>query len=516
MNLFETVKDNVTTRQAAERYGLQVGRSGMCKCPFHPDKNPSMKLDRRYHCFGCQADGDVISFTARLFSLSPKDAALKLADDFGIQYDAQRTIPYVRKYREVSSQEILEHQVSYCFSELASYRNLLAQWLQEYAPKTPDDELHPRFLEALRNIEIVEYELDTLLSGDDSDKKQIVTDFLTEGREKRKEVFHMDSIVKTPVYHQSAAYAREHGELEQYRQSHHANIDCKKDIEKSIANHFDGIRLEKSAVTEVMDKYGSERVALVLAATVQVKSWDGRFSSSNKDWAFTFDFPDSKTALGTDRRDDYAVTSHPAVLDGFINTARKEIRELEQMVKNEMADAEIPLQYDSESLSSEADNIAEERKYTVLLTDEQEVKVLECDPQEEIFSIARGTIGCDWIELVEAPTLAENNFLFLIDEEGKLHGGQQPINCIASDLYSSDQHGDPIIGNAMIVKAASEQLELLTSKEANDLASNLGKMRDVSIEKICRAFGIKPTTKPDQEKNDPTWRQPCKKASMER
>ena len=44
-----------------------------------------MKIDRRFHCFGCQADGDVIDFTARLFGLSSKEAALKLAEDFFCQ-----------------------------------------------------------------------------------------------------------------------------------------------------------------------------------------------------------------------------------------------------------------------------------------------------------------------------------------------------------------------------------------------------------------------------------------------
>ena len=44
MSLFQTVKDNVTTRQAAERYGVKVNHSGMCRCPFHNDRNPSMKL----------------------------------------------------------------------------------------------------------------------------------------------------------------------------------------------------------------------------------------------------------------------------------------------------------------------------------------------------------------------------------------------------------------------------------------------------------------------------------------
>ena len=87
MNVFEAVKQSVTTRQAAEHYGILVGRNGMCVCPFHDDKNPSMKVDRRFHCFGCQADGDVIDFVSRLENVSPREAALMLAQDFSIPYE---------------------------------------------------------------------------------------------------------------------------------------------------------------------------------------------------------------------------------------------------------------------------------------------------------------------------------------------------------------------------------------------------------------------------------------------
>ncbi|MFQ7107176.1 MAG: CHC2 zinc finger domain-containing protein [Neglectibacter timonensis] len=65
-NVFEAVKQSVTTRQAALVYGISVGRNGMACCPFHDDRHPSMKVDRRFHCFACQADGDVIDFTSRL------------------------------------------------------------------------------------------------------------------------------------------------------------------------------------------------------------------------------------------------------------------------------------------------------------------------------------------------------------------------------------------------------------------------------------------------------------------
>ena len=91
MNVFEAVKQSVTTRQAAERYGIHVNRNGMCVCPFHNDKTPSMKLDRRYHCFGCGADGDVIDFAAALYGLRKKEAAVQLAQDFGLSYEDWRS-----------------------------------------------------------------------------------------------------------------------------------------------------------------------------------------------------------------------------------------------------------------------------------------------------------------------------------------------------------------------------------------------------------------------------------------
>ena len=90
MNVFEAVKQSVTTRQAAERYGIKVNRNGMCVCPFHNDKNPSMKVDRRFYCFGCGATGDVIDFASRLHGIGSREAALMLAQDFSIPYEDGR------------------------------------------------------------------------------------------------------------------------------------------------------------------------------------------------------------------------------------------------------------------------------------------------------------------------------------------------------------------------------------------------------------------------------------------
>ncbi len=146
----------------------------------------------------------------------------------------------------------------------------------------------------------------------------------------------MKPIIETPVYHHSSAYARENGELEQFRNSHWTNIACKNDIEDAIARHYNGRYLDKEAVTEVLKRYGAERLSLVLAATVQVKAWDGRFSSANKDWAFSIELPDTHTERNFDRRYEYAVTSHPAVLDGFIMLARREIKAMEHPIAKEV------------------------------------------------------------------------------------------------------------------------------------------------------------------------------------
>ena len=132
----------------------------------------------------------------------------------------------------------------------------------------------------------------------------------------------MEQMKQIPVYRQTGMYAREHGELEQFRQSNVANIACRAAIEKAITENFDGMRLRADAAEPVLSEFGSERVMFVLANTVQHKDWDGRFSRENKAWAAAFSIePD--VVMGMGRRLQFIVNSHPAVLDGFIRMARE-------------------------------------------------------------------------------------------------------------------------------------------------------------------------------------------------
>ncbi len=139
----------------------------------------------------------------------------------------------------------------------------------------------------------------------------------------------MEQMNKIPIYRQTSEYAREHGELEQFRNSNVANIACRAAIEEAIRNNFDGMYLQEDVAKPVIQEFGAERVLFVLANTIQWKNWDGRFSDSNKAWAASYSIP-SDVVLGSDRRLQFVVQSHPYVLDGFVLMAREYARELER------------------------------------------------------------------------------------------------------------------------------------------------------------------------------------------
>ena len=150
----------------------------MACCPFHNDKNPSMKLDKRFHCFGCQADGDVIDFVARFYDMGLKEAAEKLADDFGIQYDTNGKGPpqRVSVRKKISDIRKIRNAEQHCFRVLSDYYNLLVQWAQEYRPQQPGEEWHPLFVEAMQKREYVGYLLDILLDGTEEEKAILLAD----------------------------------------------------------------------------------------------------------------------------------------------------------------------------------------------------------------------------------------------------------------------------------------------------------------------------------------------------
>ncbi|MCI6237947.1 MAG: CHC2 zinc finger domain-containing protein [Lachnospiraceae bacterium] len=185
-DIFRCVKQNVTTRDAAERYGIRVSGNGMARCPFHPDRTPSMKVDTRYHCFGCGADGDVISFVSRLFDLEPIDSARKIAEDFGIAIPERESLTRAQRReatrRQKKAAEIRDRDKQYREIEqhflrsLIDYHDHLREWMETLFPRAPDEEPDPRFVEAAQNITHIEYVLDCFFDAGMQERIEIMND----------------------------------------------------------------------------------------------------------------------------------------------------------------------------------------------------------------------------------------------------------------------------------------------------------------------------------------------------
>ena len=173
MNQFESVRAAVPLRDAAKHYGLTVSRNGMTCCPFHEDRHPSLKMNEDYFfCFGCGASGDVIDFTARLFGISFKDAATKLAADFGISAETKQV--FIRQ--NPSRLEELR-----CRRALTAYLHLLKEWKTRYAPKTPEDSLDDHFVESCQQYDRIAGLLEMLDEASSTQRSHTVSALTADG-----------------------------------------------------------------------------------------------------------------------------------------------------------------------------------------------------------------------------------------------------------------------------------------------------------------------------------------------
>ena len=127
-----------------------------------------------------------------------------------------------------------------------------------------------------------------------------------------------------PVYYEPFNYAKENDEVDLYRTSYRLNSECKQAIHEAIADNYDGMYLGDDAVDQVVRQYGMERVGYILANTLHHKSYDDRFSHSNKEWAEQVSTPEHNADRMTFRTD-WVVDSHPAILDGFVTMFRGEL-----------------------------------------------------------------------------------------------------------------------------------------------------------------------------------------------
>lgn len=193
MNIFQEMKERVTARQVAERYGLKVSQNGMARCPFHNDKHPSMKIDQNYYCFACGAKGDAVNYVAVLFGLSQFEAAKKINDDFSLGISIENTGIRRKQNSGVREKEKIptkEERIQFvqkkiggwvkdAVNVLLRYLRWMEFWKEFYKPESMEAEWNPLFVEALQNESKISYLVDMLMFGTDEE----VLDFSrTDGR----------------------------------------------------------------------------------------------------------------------------------------------------------------------------------------------------------------------------------------------------------------------------------------------------------------------------------------------
>lgn len=197
MNLFETVRTYVKAIDVVLMAGFQPNRSKMICCPFHNDKYPSMKVDRRYFCFGCGAKGDAVDFVANYYGLSLKEAAEKIASDFGLTYDNTGYSEGVRKPIAAKRNEyqIWGEKKRELFAHLSRLHKRLREMKMEHAPKDREDsEWSPLFVMAAKELVYVDYLYDyCMFEATEDELKQKIEEITKELKRIEKRIYDTES-----------------------------------------------------------------------------------------------------------------------------------------------------------------------------------------------------------------------------------------------------------------------------------------------------------------------------------
>ena len=168
----DEIKNRLTAADVLPFYGIQINKQGFANCPFHHEKTNSMKVysgKGGYHCFGCGANGDIITFVEEYFQISFKEAVKKLNDDFALGYPLDGKIDHRKQLelskvafereRERKRQQQAEQAVKDRFYKALKQVAYLEQQMVLHRPADGDSPPDEQFIEALMNIDQARYQL---------------------------------------------------------------------------------------------------------------------------------------------------------------------------------------------------------------------------------------------------------------------------------------------------------------------------------------------------------------------
>lgn len=161
------IKQLLTTKEVAERYGFHPNRSGFIQCPFHAgDNQGSLKIypgTGGWHCFGCGAGGSVIDFVMKLFDIRFPQAVLRLDMDFGLGLSAPQRMSRLEqsaileaRRREDERKAALDQE----YRQKAADHRYWWECKKYFVPAPGETFLHPLYAEALNRLPYLEYWLD--------------------------------------------------------------------------------------------------------------------------------------------------------------------------------------------------------------------------------------------------------------------------------------------------------------------------------------------------------------------
>jgi hypothetical protein len=165
----QTIKNNLTMRDILERYGFSAKRR--IPCPLHCGKDENFEIKgNNWRCYSHCGSGDTISFVQKLYGLSFQDTLRKIDADFGLNIYGDHSFDELRKsyYEQRALNAIREKERRLKQRAEDEYWVAFDEWKRLddnrriYRPKSPDEELHPLFVESLQKMDYQKCVLDCL------------------------------------------------------------------------------------------------------------------------------------------------------------------------------------------------------------------------------------------------------------------------------------------------------------------------------------------------------------------
>jgi len=284
-------------------------------------------------------------------------------------------------------------------------------------------------------------------------------------------------------------------ERAQEKMERDTKVSCKDAIDRAIARNFDGYRLPKGTAEGVIKEYGIERVSYVLANTVMHRRQEERISPENKEWAKSIE----PYAMYESR--DIVASSHPAILNGFINQARRYIEREKELAAQ--AETVSQSEYKQEQpRQEEKEQPEQDGSVSGKLTDLEKkavetAKSYESLPLTEKIGVIAQTFGCTSGKIETSPCTGKwrgtSDISLRLDNGASLFLG----NYRTPQAKTAKVHNECV--NAALVRFNPEIVAVTIEAAIGPLKEREAKDNEIALQK-----GLKPYTLLNVEISDGT------------